>query len=163
MRARKRASANWGARRLLPSRKRARVGAASAAIASHGDKCVAAEAAPTGVTQRLAAFFAAFSAFFSLGVFSGFFLSLFFCSMPFMAFSCGWVWWLHGATLQGRWHSVRVDLKQLDLEHQRGVRRNRAAGAALAVTQCRGNQQDAFAAHAHAGHAFVPALDDAAL
>jgi hypothetical protein len=35
----------------------------------------------------LPAFFAAFSAFFSFGVFNGFFLSFFFCSMPFISAS----------------------------------------------------------------------------
>ena len=55
-----------------------------------------------------------------------------------------------------------LDLEQLDVEDQRGVRRNHAAGAARAVAQSRRNHERALAAHLHAGNAFVPALDHAA-
>ena len=47
-----------------------------------GDRCAMASG------QLLAAFLATFSAFFSLAVFSGFFLSPFFWFMPFMERSC---------------------------------------------------------------------------
>src|SRR6185312_6302406 len=58
---------------------------------------------------------------------------------------------------------VRIDLQQLELEHQRGIGRDHAAGAASAVAEFGGNQQGALAAHVHAGHALVPTLDDHAL
>src|SRR5688572_33072857 len=52
-----------------------------------------------------------------------------------------------------------LDLEELDLEHQRGVRRDHAAGAAGAVTHRRRNRQDACAADLHACDAFIPAGD----
>src|SRR6267154_4067845 len=53
--------------------------------------------------------------------------------------------------------------QQFDIEHQRGVRRNEAAGAARAVTQCGRNDQGALAADLHRGDALVPAGDHLAL
>src|ERR1700731_3007633 len=49
--------------------------------------------------------------------------------------------------------------KQFDVEHQRGVRRNDAPGAAGAIAQRGRNDQGALAADLHAGDAFVPAGD----
>src|SRR6266576_1958543 len=53
--------------------------------------------------------------------------------------------------------------QQFDIEHQRRVRWNRTAGTARAVTQRGRNDQRALAADLHAGDAFVPARDHAAL
>src|SRR5271168_801788 len=53
--------------------------------------------------------------------------------------------------------------EQIYVEHQRGARRNDAAGAARAIAQVRRNDQRALAADMHGGDAFVPALDDLAL
>src|SRR5581483_3655008 len=53
--------------------------------------------------------------------------------------------------------SLRAE--QLDVEDQAGVGRDHAAGAADAVAQLGGDQQAALAAHAHRGHALVPAGD----
>src|SRR5690349_7053369 len=49
-----------------------------------------------------------------------------------------------------------LHIKQFDFEHERGVWRNHAAGAASAVTQMRRNRQHARAANLHAGHALIP-------
>ena len=54
----------------------------------------------------------------------------------------------------------QLNLHQLDVEHQRRVRRDHAARAARAVAHVRRNHQPALAADLHADHAFVPALDD---
>ena len=51
------------------------------------------------------------------------------------------------------------DAEQLDLEHQRRVRRDHAAGAARAVAELGRDRQHARAADLHALHAFVPAAD----
>src|SRR5690349_11021120 len=56
----------------------------------------------------------------------------------------------------------RSGAQQLDLEHQRRVRRDRAAGAACAVAERGWDHEDARAAFLHALHALVPAADDAA-
>src|SRR5712671_6009833 len=64
------------------------------------------------------------------------------------------------------WPSGRAPLlrsEQIDVEHQRGARRDVAAGAARAIAQVRRNDQRALAADMHGGEAFVPALDDLAL
>src|SRR5258708_31669043 len=53
--------------------------------------------------------------------------------------------------------------EQIDVEHQRGARRDVAAGAARAIAEVRRNDQRALAADMHGGEAFVPALDDLAL
>src|SRR5688572_3182423 len=50
--------------------------------------------------------------------------------------------------------------QQFDVELQRGVGRDDAAGAACAVAKIGGDDQHALAAFLHALHAFVPALDD---
>src|SRR5262245_20627791 len=55
-----------------------------------------------------------------------------------------------------------LDLEQFDLEFQFGVRWNDVAGAALAVTEFRRDDQRPFTADAHAGDPFVPTLDDPA-
>src|SRR5207245_1301724 len=55
-----------------------------------------------------------------------------------------------------------VDLEQLDLKRQLGVRRNRIAGAPCAVPEFRRDDKLPLAADLHAGHAFVPAFDDPA-
>src|SRR5580698_3412340 len=52
------------------------------------------------------------------------------------------------------------DAEQLDVEHQRGVGRNDAAGAAGAVAELGRNDQRALAADFHGRDAFVPAGDD---
>src|SRR5258706_6616362 len=56
-----------------------------------------------------------------------------------------------------------LHVKQFDLEHQRRVGRNDAAGAAGAVAQRRRDDQGTLAADFHGGDAFVPASDDLAL
>src|SRR5262249_57170162 len=53
--------------------------------------------------------------------------------------------------------------EQLDIEHQRRIRRDHPAGAAGAVAERGRNDQRALAADLHGGDALVPALDDAAL
>src|SRR5438105_3573418 len=53
--------------------------------------------------------------------------------------------------------------QQFDVEHQRRIRRDRAAGAARTVAERGRNDQRALAADFHAGDALVPALDYAAL
>src|SRR5688500_10416264 len=55
--------------------------------------------------------------------------------------------------------SPGLDAEQLDLEDQRRVRRNDAAGAARAVAKVRWNDQRALAADLHRRDAFIPALD----
>src|SRR5256714_12038864 len=56
--------------------------------------------------------------------------------------------------------SSLLDLEELDIEEQRRVGRNRAAGAALTVAQLRRDDQRALAANLHPGNALVPAADD---
>src|SRR6478672_10481934 len=53
----------------------------------------------------------------------------------------------------------RSGAQQLDLEHQRRVGRDHAAGAARAVAERRRDDEDAGAAFLHPLHAFVPATD----
>src|SRR5258708_28171128 len=53
--------------------------------------------------------------------------------------------------------------EQFHFEHQGRVRRDHAAGAARAVTECRWNGQFAFAPDLHSLHAFIPSADDLAL
>src|SRR6516225_7714920 len=55
--------------------------------------------------------------------------------------------------------STLFDFQQLDFEVQFGIGRNEIAGAALAIAEFGRNDEGAFAADAHASHAFVPALD----
>src|SRR5512135_3803692 len=55
-----------------------------------------------------------------------------------------------------------VDAQQFHFEHQRGVRRDHAAGTARAVGQVRRDGELALAADLHARHALVPAGDDLA-
>src|SRR5688572_26665406 len=52
-----------------------------------------------------------------------------------------------------------ADFHQLDVEHQRGIRGDRAAGAARAIAHLRRDDEGALAAHLHSGHALVPAAD----
>src|SRR5262245_15826531 len=59
--------------------------------------------------------------------------------------------------------SASLHRQQLDVEHQRRIRRDHAAGTAGAVAERRRNDQRALAADLHGGDALVPALDDAAL
>src|SRR5262249_25447634 len=54
------------------------------------------------------------------------------------------------------------NLQQFDVEDERGVGRDVAAGAAGAVGELRRDDQRARAADFHPGHALVPAGDDAA-
>jgi len=56
-----------------------------------------------------------------------------------------------------------LHVEQLDVEHQRRVRRNGAAGAAGAVAQRGRNDQGTLAADFHGGDAFIPAGDHPAL
>src|SRR5439155_26283105 len=53
-----------------------------------------------------------------------------------------------------------VDLQQFDVEHQRRVRRDNAAGAPGAIAELGRDHQRAFAADLHPGDALVPAFDD---
>src|SRR6266496_1083848 len=50
--------------------------------------------------------------------------------------------------------------EQLDIEHQRGVGRDRPAGAARAVAEIGRDDEGALAADFHPGDALIPALDD---
>ncbi len=60
------------------------------------------------------------------------------------------------------WRRALLDRDQLDLEDQRRIRRDGAAGrAALAVGQLRGNRELIFRAFLHELNAFGPAGDDA--
>src|SRR5580704_1136024 len=54
------------------------------------------------------------------------------------------------------------DVEELDVEDQRGIRRDDAAGAAGAVAELGGNDQRALAADLHGRDAFVPAANDLA-
>lgn len=53
-----------------------------------------------------------------------------------------------------------ADFQQFDIEEQRGIGWNISAGALLAVAQFGRDDQLAFAADLHAGHALIPAFDD---
>src|SRR3954468_16057635 len=55
---------------------------------------------------------------------------------------------------------LALDAEQLDIEDQRGVRRNEAAGAAVAIAEFCRNDQGALAADLHGGDALIPARDD---
>src|SRR6266568_8312785 len=57
---------------------------------------------------------------------------------------------------------LSCDGEQLDLEHQRRVGRDSAREAARAVAELGRDGELALAAHLHALHALVPALDDLA-
>src|SRR5882724_10371363 len=65
-----------------------------------------------------------------------------------------------GGSRARRLRASLLELEQLDLEHQRRVGRDHAAGAARAVTELGRDQQRALRPDLHAGNAFVPALDD---
>src|SRR3954447_20958385 len=52
-----------------------------------------------------------------------------------------------------------ADAEQLDVEHQRRVRRDHTAGAAAAIAERRRNDERALAADLHAGDALIPAGD----
>src|SRR6202035_528010 len=58
--------------------------------------------------------------------------------------------------------ALLFDVEELDVEDQRGVRRNDAAGAAGAVAELGRNDQRALAADLHGRDAFVPAANDLA-
>src|ERR1700682_2456155 len=66
-------------------------------------------------------------------------------------------------SIRRRWYALPLHVKQLDVEHQRRVRRNGAAGAAGAVAQCRRDDQGTLAADFHGGDAFIPTGDHPAL
>src|ERR1700730_10449650 len=74
-------------------------------------------------------------------------------------------------TIRFPWHrtfsaanrQLPLHVEQFDVEHQRRVRRNDAAGAAGAVAERGWNDQGALAADLHGGDAFVPAGDHLAL
>src|SRR5262245_758264 len=55
-----------------------------------------------------------------------------------------------------------LHVKQFDVEDQRGVRRDDAAGSAGAVTEFRRDDERALAADLHGGDAFLPTGDDLA-
>src|SRR5512135_3422403 len=57
--------------------------------------------------------------------------------------------------------SCLLDRQQLDVEDQRGIGRNDAAGAALSVAELRRDDQRSLAADLHGGDALIPAGDDA--
>src|SRR3978361_2178791 len=61
----------------------------------------------------------------------------------------------------GRARLLRAE--PLDVEDQRGARRDVVAGAARAIAQIRRDDQRALAADMHGGDALVPALDHLAL
>src|SRR5713101_5873113 len=71
-------------------------------------------------------------------------------------------------TIRFPWHRTFSDanrqlplhVKQFDVEHQRRIRRNDAAGA---VAERRRDDQGALAADLHGGDAFIPAGDHLAL
>src|SRR5713101_3513954 len=50
--------------------------------------------------------------------------------------------------------------QQLDIEDQRGIRRNHPAGAACAIAELGRDRQGALASHLHSGDALVPAGND---
>src|SRR5690606_26020226 len=52
-----------------------------------------------------------------------------------------------------------LDVEQLDLEHEGGLRRDRPSGALAAIAQLGRDHQYPLAAHAHPGNALVPAAD----
>src|SRR5690606_21447818 len=62
---------------------------------------------------------------------------------------------------RGERSSRAAELDQLDVEHERGVRRNVVAEAALAVAELRRDEQQPPAADSHAGYALIPAIDHA--
>src|SRR6202012_2125668 len=66
-------------------------------------------------------------------------------------------------SLPERSRASALHVEQFDVEHQCGVRRNDAAGAARAITELGRNDQSALTAHLHRGDAFVPALNHLAL
>src|SRR5260370_28199548 len=76
--------------------------------------------------------------------------------------------WLFASSLPGiavRRSASRTALpllhsEQFDIEDQRGVGRNDAAGAAGAIAECGRNNQRPLAADFHVGDAFVPAGND---
>src|SRR5262249_62389745 len=53
------------------------------------------------------------------------------------------------------------DREQLDLEDERGARRDDATGAAVPVSEMGRNHQLPFSAHTHRADALVPTFDDA--
>src|SRR4051812_17484840 len=67
------------------------------------------------------------------------------------------------ALLKPRLDDALLRRDQVDLEHERRIRRDHAAGATGTVAEFGGNRQHAGAAGGHALHAFIPALDDHAL
>ena len=65
-----------------------------------------------------------------------------------------------GRQVPGRRESgLTLHVKQFDVEDQRGVRRDDAAGAAGAVAEFGRNDEGAFAADLHGGDPFVPTAD----
>ena len=69
------------------------------------------------------------------------------------------VWLMAGCGLRVG-EATAVTLQQFDFENERRIGRNHTACAAHAVAELRRNGQTPHAAHLHALHAFVPALDD---
>src|SRR6202035_1256061 len=69
---------------------------------------------------------------------------------------------LAGLRQKARNIAALFDVEELDVEDQRGVRRNDAAGAAAAVAELGRNDQRALAADLHGRDAFVPAANDLA-
>src|SRR6202035_5407839 len=67
---------------------------------------------------------------------------------------------LAGLREKARNIAALYDVEQLDVEDQRGVWRNDAAGAAGAIAELGRNDQRALAADLHGRDAFVPAGDD---
>ena len=67
-----------------------------------------------------------------------------------------------GSFVGGEGLRASAHREQLDLEDQRGLGRDDAGVAAHAVAELGWDGQLALAAHLHAGHALVPALDDLA-
>ena len=56
--------------------------------------------------------------------------------------------------------SSALHVEQFDIEHQRGVRRYDAAGAARAIAELGRDDESALAANLHGGDALIPAGDD---
>ena len=61
--------------------------------------------------------------------------------------------------VSGAWLVILLRIQQFDIEDQRGVGGDDAAGAASAIAEFRRNDQGALAADFHAGDTFVPAAD----
>src|SRR5262252_8018572 len=67
---------------------------------------------------------------------------------------------LQPAVLEDAARALSLHVKQLNIEDQRGVRRDDAAGAARAVTEFGRDDERALAADLHGRHTLIPTADD---